>query len=206
MTVSLKDRLVSTCQYYVETVCVHRSKIGIETGAEYYLRTSNDKLIKAKESLSRSTHNLKYVVVVPFIKKYSTLFELGEQLEWKKFAKSVFSWILLLLHGRDAFSLSTVLQILWLFLMHILHKRIVNWKMFQKSFNTLQYHFVLLSTNKYSSIWLPLCSRLSTLLVLGCCPSNPPDYESGKILHIDKKNKLQLSLHSHFLMNWKAFV
>lgn len=91
MTVSLKDRLVSTCQYYVEAVCERCSRIGAEIGAEYYLRTSNDKLIKAKESLSWSTHNLKYVVVVvPFIKKYSTLFELGEQLEWKKFAKSVF--------------------------------------------------------------------------------------------------------------------
>ncbi|KAG5514869.1 hypothetical protein RHGRI_036049 [Rhododendron griersonianum] len=43
-------------------------------------------LVKIGEAVSRSTHNLIYIADLSFIKKYSVLFELGSQFQWKKCA------------------------------------------------------------------------------------------------------------------------
>ncbi|KAG5543780.1 hypothetical protein RHGRI_016512 [Rhododendron griersonianum] len=79
-----EDALASTCPHFVKVLRVRRCRLGIDPGAVYYLRSSNDTVVRVGASTSRSTHNLWYTADVPFIKKYSVLFELGEQFEWEK--------------------------------------------------------------------------------------------------------------------------
>ncbi|KAG5567745.1 hypothetical protein RHGRI_003059 [Rhododendron griersonianum] len=54
------------------------------------------------ESTSRSTRNLQYTADVSFIKKYSVLFELGEQFEWKK-AGDFEDWLSSIVNARPRF-------------------------------------------------------------------------------------------------------
>ncbi|KAF7138440.1 hypothetical protein RHSIM_Rhsim07G0141200 [Rhododendron simsii] len=60
-----------------EVLRVRHCRLGIERGAVYYLKSSNDTVVKVGESTSRNPHNLEYTADVAFIKKYSVLFELG---------------------------------------------------------------------------------------------------------------------------------
>ncbi|XP_058193174.1 uncharacterized protein LOC131310269 [Rhododendron vialii] len=70
--------------HFIEVLRVRHCRLGTEPGAVYYLRSSNDTVVRVGESTSRSTHNLQYTTDVPFIKKYSVLFELSEQFAWGK--------------------------------------------------------------------------------------------------------------------------
>ncbi|KAF7151013.1 hypothetical protein RHSIM_Rhsim02G0019200 [Rhododendron simsii] len=101
MAVSFQDALASTCPHFVEVLRVHRSRIGNEFGAVYYRRSSNDTVVRVGESTSRSTHNLQYTADVPFIKKYSILFKLGEQFEWKK-ARDFEDWLSSIVNARPS--------------------------------------------------------------------------------------------------------
>lgn len=40
MSTSLQDRLASTCQHFVDSVCVRQSRILIDGGSEYYVKDS----------------------------------------------------------------------------------------------------------------------------------------------------------------------
>ncbi|KAG5554111.1 hypothetical protein RHGRI_011851 [Rhododendron griersonianum] len=46
MAVSFEDALASTCPRFVEVLRVRRYKLGIERGAVYFLKTSNDTVFK----------------------------------------------------------------------------------------------------------------------------------------------------------------
>ncbi|KAG5553574.1 hypothetical protein RHGRI_011455 [Rhododendron griersonianum] len=102
MAVSFHDALASICPHFVEVLRVRRSRIGNEFGAVYYLRSSNDTVVRVGESMSQSTHNLQYTADVPFIKKYLVLFELGEQFEWKK-AGDFEEWLTSIVNARPRF-------------------------------------------------------------------------------------------------------
>ncbi|KAG5526312.1 hypothetical protein RHGRI_032557 [Rhododendron griersonianum] len=102
MVVSFQDALASSCPHFVEVLLVRRSRIGSEFGAVYYLRSSNDTVVRVGESTSQSTHYLQYIADVPFIKKYSVLFEFGEQFEWKK-AGDFEDWLSSIINARPRF-------------------------------------------------------------------------------------------------------
>ncbi|XP_058201368.1 uncharacterized protein LOC131316106 [Rhododendron vialii] len=102
MVLSFQDALASTCPHFVEVLQVRRIRFGNEFGAVYYLRSSNDTVVRVGESASRSTHKLRYIADVPFIKKYSVLFELGEQFEWEK-AKDFEDWLSSIVNARPRF-------------------------------------------------------------------------------------------------------
>ncbi|KAF7116428.1 hypothetical protein RHSIM_RhsimUnG0029800 [Rhododendron simsii] len=102
MAVSFQDALASTGPHFVEVLRGRLSRIGNEFGAISYLRSSTDTVVRVGESTSRSTHNLQYTANVPFIKKYSVLFELGEQFEWKKAGDSE-DWLSSIVNARPRF-------------------------------------------------------------------------------------------------------
>ncbi|KAG5566975.1 hypothetical protein RHGRI_002513 [Rhododendron griersonianum] len=102
MAVSFGDALASTCPRFVEVLRLHRYRLGIERGAVYYLKSSNDTVVRVGESASRSPHNLKYTADVAFIKKYSVLFELGERFQWEK-AREFEDWLASIVNASPRF-------------------------------------------------------------------------------------------------------
>lgn len=68
MVSSLQDCLASTCQHFVDSVCIFHSRILTESGAEYYLKDSNGKLTKVGQ----------------FVKK-PALFDIGDVFEWENY-------------------------------------------------------------------------------------------------------------------------
>ncbi|KAF7138806.1 hypothetical protein RHSIM_Rhsim07G0090000 [Rhododendron simsii] len=102
MAVSFEDALASTCPRFVKVLRVRRYRLGIERGAVYYLKSSNDTFVRVGESTSRSPHNLKYTADVAFIKKYSVLLELGERFQWEK-ARDFEDWLASIVNARPKF-------------------------------------------------------------------------------------------------------
>ncbi|KAG5539694.1 hypothetical protein RHGRI_020042 [Rhododendron griersonianum] len=102
MAVSFGDALASTCPRFVEVLRARHYRLGIDRGAVYYLKSSNDTVVRVRESASRSPHNLKYIADVAFIKKYSVLFELGERFQWEK-AREFEDWLASIVNARPKF-------------------------------------------------------------------------------------------------------
>lgn len=81
MALSLQDLMASGCPYFVRAISVQRPSSLTEKGAEYYLVDSTGEKIKIGESVRRITKNLIYVADTTFVKKYSALFNLGQEFQ-----------------------------------------------------------------------------------------------------------------------------
>lgn len=85
MVLSFEDQLASSCPNFVRTLRIRHSRIITDAGADYYLINTNYKLVKLAYCLVHSCHNFKYVADATFVKKYSSLFDLGHTFEWNTY-------------------------------------------------------------------------------------------------------------------------